>query len=41
MRALLKNEYKLIQELKLTERVFKAILNSKRKEYLKNKKQHG
>ena len=32
---LLKNEYKLIQELKLTERVFKAILNNKRKEYLK------
>jgi len=32
---LLKNEYKLIQELKLTEKVFKAILNSKRKEYLK------
>lgn len=32
---LLKNEYKLIQELKLTERVFKAILNSKRQEYLK------
>lgn len=32
---LLKNEYKLIQELKLTEKVFKAILNPKRKEYLK------
>lgn len=32
---LLKNEYKLIQELKLTEKVFKAILNTKRKEYLK------
>lgn len=32
---LLKNEYKLIQELKLTEKVFKAILNSKRREYLK------
>lgn len=32
---LLKNEYKLIQELKLTEKVFKAILNDKRKKYLK------
>lgn len=32
---LLKNEYKLIQELKLTEKVFKAILNTKRKNYLK------
>lgn len=31
---LLKNEFKLIQELKLTEKVFKAILNNKRKEYL-------
>lgn len=33
---LLKNEFKLIQELKLTEKVFKAILNDKRKEYLKH-----
>lgn len=32
---LMKNEFKLIQELKLTEKVFKAILNDKRKEYLK------
>ena len=32
---LLKNEYKLIQELKLTEKVFKAILNTNRKKYLK------
>lgn len=32
---LIKNEYKLQQELKLTEKVFKAILNNKRKEYLK------
>lgn len=32
---LLKNEHKLIQELRLTEKVFKAILNDKRKEYLK------
>lgn len=32
---LLKNEHKLIQELRFAEKVFKAILNSKRKEYLK------
>ena len=32
---LLKNKHKLIQELRLTEKVFKAILNNKRKEYLK------
>lgn len=32
---LIEKEYKLIQELKLTEKVFKPILNNKRKEYLK------